>query len=443
MIGMPVRSTANSKLRVLLIAESCNPRWTSAPLTAYSQARALAARDDLDITLVSQVRNREALESDRIAGQLRLHFIDNEFVARPFFVIGERFRGAGQLSWTTAQAFSWPAYIVFERMVFRQFRTELRAGSFDLIHRLSPLSPTMGSPLASLTDVPMLIGPLNGGLPWPREYPALRKQEREWLVPLRKLYRWLPYHRSMYRRLRGVIAGSRHTATEIPTWFRGGRFYVPDPGIDTDRIPISEAWNAPERGKKFRFVTIGRLVPYKGTALILEALAHSPQLRRDAELFVIGEGSQRSELERRTLELGLTSTVQFTGSIEHTRLKDELGRAQAFVFPSLREFGGGVVLEAMASGLPPIVVDYGGPGEYVTPDCGVLLPMVARDELVPKLAEAMESLVNDPDRCRRLSQVCTERARSEFTWTVKAERIVGIYREVLGLVQSHSAEQPG
>ena len=50
-----------------------------------------------------------------------------------------------------------------------------------------------------MSNVPMLIGPLNGGLPWPADYPDLRKQEREWLVRVRGIYRWLPYYRSTYR----------------------------------------------------------------------------------------------------------------------------------------------------------------------------------------------------------------------------------------------------
>ena len=56
------------------------------PLVAYSLARALAAREDLAITLVSQVRNRAVLEADPIADQVRLHFIDNEFIGRPLFL---------------------------------------------------------------------------------------------------------------------------------------------------------------------------------------------------------------------------------------------------------------------------------------------------------------------------------------------------------------------
>ena len=130
---------------------------------------------------------------------VHLQFIDNEFVARPFFLVGEWLRGGSQLSWTTSTAAAWPGYIFFEKMVHRRFGGDLRAHSFDLIHRISPLTPTIGSPLASMSNVPMLIGPLNGGLPWPADYPDLRKREREWLVRVRGLYRWLPYYRSTYR----------------------------------------------------------------------------------------------------------------------------------------------------------------------------------------------------------------------------------------------------
>ncbi len=434
----PYRS---SKLRVLLIAEACNPTWTSVPLVAYSQAKALAVRDDLDVTLVTHVRNRESLESDPIADFAHLHFIDNEFVARPFFRVGEWLRGGSQLSWTTSTAVAWPAYVVFEKMVHRRFGRDLRAHSFDLIHRITPLTPTVGSPLASMTTVPMLIGPLNGGLPWPADYPDLRKREREWLVRARKIYRWLPYYRSTYRHARGVIAGSRHTASEIPTWFKGRRYYLPENGFDPERMPLSEGWNPPEPGKRFRFVTVGRLVPYKGFDLILQAIAQSPELRRDAELVIIGDGPSRSALEAQAAELGIAPIITFTRWIEHAKLQEYLRRAQVFAFPSLREFGGGVVVEAMACGLPPIVVNYGGPGEIASDECGICLPMAPRKELVDRLSEAMVTLLRDQDLCRRLSSAGIEKARCRFAWSQKAAQLVAIYRDLLGL--SHDELERG
>jgi glycosyltransferase involved in cell wall biosynthesis len=421
------------KLRVLLIAELCHPHWTSVPLEAYSLARALGQREDVDLTLVSQIRSRKALESDPIAEQAALQFIDNEFLARPMFRLGEILQLGSQLSLTTAAALSWPAYIIFEKMVHRRFGGDLRAHSFDLLHRLSPISPTLGSPLAKLSNVPMLIGPLNGGLPWPADYPELRKQEREWLAPLRGLYRRLPYYRSTYRHVCGVIAGSVHTATEIPAWFRGRRYYVPENGVDCERIALGTGWRPPEPGARFRFVTLGRLVPYKGMDLIIQAMARSPALQRGAELHVIGDGPFRAALQAQVSESGLSSIVTFVGWVEHTKLQDHLQQAHAFVFPSLREFGGGVVVEAMASGLPPIVVNYDGPGELVTDKCGIRLPMAPREQLVSRLSESMESLLHDPDRCQRLAAEGIDRVRRSFTWPQKAAQIVTIYRDLLKL----------
>ncbi len=415
-------------MRVLLIAEACNPTWTSVPLVGYNFARALADHPDLDVTLISQVRNRTALEADPIASRVRLDFIDNEWLARPVYRLSQLIRGGKGLSWTIDTALAWPSYMAFEHQLWRRYKKWLERGSFDLVHRITPLSPTMGSPLASHTSVPMLLGPLNGGLPWPKQYPELRRQEREWLVPVRGLYRQLPWFRSTYRHLAGVIAGSRHTATEIPSYFRGRRYYLPENGVNPERFPLATHW--PEPAGRFQFLTVGRLVPYKGMDLILEALRGSSVLR-NCDLCIVGDGPQRPRLEELVQAYGLKDQVRLTGWLEQAELARQLRRSQAFVFPSLREFGGGVVLEAMACGLPCVVVDYGGPAELVTPESGVLLPLKPRDELIEHLRRAMEGLVGDYERCRAMGAAACRRVREEFVWSAKAERLVAFYRDVL------------
>jgi glycosyltransferase involved in cell wall biosynthesis len=106
-------------------------------------------------------------------------------------------------------------------------------------------------------------------------------------------------------------------------------------------------------------------------------------------------------------------------------------RSQAFVFPSLREFGGGVVLEAMACALPCLVVDYGGPGELVSDATGVKLPMRPREELVESLRAAMERLAADPAACRRMGDAAAAEVLREHTWTAKAAHVAAIYHQVL------------
>jgi glycosyltransferase involved in cell wall biosynthesis len=417
-------------LRALLIAEACNPTWTSVPLVGYNFARALARRRDLEVTVVTHIRNQAALAGDPLVSLSRVVYIDTEWLAGPLYRLARWLRGGDKLAWTIDTALAWPAYMAFEHAVFRMFHRSLHQGHFDLIHRVTPLSPTFGSPLAGLTPVPMLLGPLNGGLPYPKAYPALRGQGREWLVPLRRLYRGLPYYHSAYRRLAGVIAGSRHTATEIPRSFRGCRFYLPENGVDPDRFPLARAW--PEPAGRFRFISVGRLVLWKGFDLILEALAWEPSLR-NCELRIVGDGPDRPALEALVRQLRLEGQVRFLGWLDQVSLARELSQAQVFTFPSLREFGGGVVLEALASGLPAVVVDYGGPGELVTPECGVALPLLPRPALVAQLRETMAALAGDPARCRALGGAACRRVAAEFTWTAKAGRLVEMYRRVLGL----------
>lgn len=418
----------NNKLRVLLIAEACNPTFTSVPLVGYNLARALAERGDLEITLVSHVRNQAALEADPIAGLVTLCFIDNEAIARPLYQIGKLLRGGQGLSWTTGTAMAWPSYMYFEKKIFQKFKGEFDQRKFDIVHRVTPLTPTMGSPLARWIDTPMVLGPLNGGLPWPAQYPELRRQEREWLVPVRGLYKHLPFFRSTYKRLAAVISGSRHTETEVPGYFRGKRFHMPENGIDTNRFPIQREWAAPDA--KFRFITVGRLVPYKGTDMVLEAMGGS-ELLKTCELVVVGDGPQRQALEAQVKALGLESSVRLVGWKSQMELAEELRQAHVFAFPSLREFGGGVVLEAMACGLPCVIADYGGPAELVDASCGILLPLLPRADLVVQLRSAMESLVRDPDKCKAMSTCGKERVRADFTWSAKASTIRSIYQEVL------------
>ncbi len=417
----------NRPLRVMILAEACNPSWSSVPLVGYNMARALANRDDLNITVVTHVRNRPALEGDPLAQLASIEFIDNDKFAGPAYKLGRFLRGGQSSGWSINTAFAWPSYIAFERMVYRRFSSAFREGQFDLIHRVTPVSPVMGSPLAKWAGVPMILGPLNGGLPWPREYSELRRTEKEWLIPFRGLHRMLPFYKSTYQAAAGVITASEHTSAEIPRG-KGKRFFMAENGVDPTRFPISETWHAPEG--PFRFIFVGRLAAGKGCELILRAIGSS-SLLRSCRLTLIGDGVERSKLESIVEEHELADVVEFTGWLDQPSISARLRASQAFVFPSLKEFGGGAVMEAMSAALPSIVVDYGGPGEIISPSTGIRLPIVAKDELIANLRVAMEQLATNHSLCRSMGEAAADRVRTEFVWSAKAEKIVKMYHDVV------------
>jgi len=420
----PVRRT----LRLLLLAEACNPAWTGEPLVGFNLVSALAARDDLRVTVVTQVRNRSALANGPLAKRAELRFVNSEFVAMPLFHLARLVRLGTSASWTVNAALTWPSYVVFEWMVYRRIRRGLRDGAWDLAHRITPISPGMSGPLASKIGIPMLLGPLNGGLPWPIEHADRQAREGEWLAPWRRLHVRLPYYRSTLANAAGLISGSRYTESKVPDSFRGQRFFMPENGVDPRRFPLATDW--PEPSGRFRFITVSRLVPVKAVDLVLDAMRNSSRLR-DCQLRIVGDGPERPRLEAMVREYDLSGSVVFLGWLEQSEIAKELSAAQAFVFPSVKDFGGGALFEGMSAALPSIVVDYGGPGDLVTPETGIRLPLRPRAEMTADLRAAMERMCGDLALCRRQGRAAVRVIREQHTWEVKAERLVEIYHALL------------
>jgi glycosyltransferase involved in cell wall biosynthesis len=103
-----------------------------------------------------------------------------------------------------------------------------------------------------------------------------------------------------------------------------------------------------------------------------------------------------------------------------------------FLFPSIREFGGATPLEAMAVGLPPLVVDYGGPGEIVTDAAGWKIPIGPRAQLVESVRSAVAAMVRDPSIIDARASAALATAWPRFDWDDKARRIAALYDEVVG-----------
>ena len=408
-------------LRVLLIAEQCNPEWTSVPLVGWNWYKAL--RSYADITLVTQIRNRAAI-SRHVNTNDNVEFIDSELVARPVHRLARLLTLGRGLGWTTKHVLAWMPYLYFEHKVWQRFGKELAAGDFDLVHRLTPLSPVYASLLSGRLAVPFMLGPLNGGLPWPRGSTRVRLSEMEFLSYLRSMYRLLPLVRQTYVRAAAVIAGSRHTQREIQRSFGIRCGYMPENGVDTD-VFHADGRRPPSRIHPMRILFVGRLVPYKGADVVIEAFAGSSRLRREAETVIVGEGPQRAVLHTLVSRHSLEQQISFMGSLPQSQVSALCRASSVFAFPSIREFGGAVVMEAMACGLPCIVVDYGGPGEYVTDRTGIRIPCGTRETRVAQVRAALEACLDLP--LDSMSAAAAEHAHREFPWRKKAARFVSSY----------------
>lgn len=414
--------------RVLVIAEAANPEWVSVPLVGWSLASAL--RGVADVHIVTQQRNREAIMRAGLVEGRDFTALDSEAIAGPMFRLANILRMGKGKGWTTTTAINALSYPYFERLVWQRFGDRIRAGDYDLVHRVTPLSPTVASSIApkvAAAGVPFVLGPLNGGVPWPPGFDAERRREREWLSYVRGAYKLNPLRGRSLAAASAILVGSRHTGSEIPARFRDKTIWLPENAIDPARFNMT----APQDlSGPLRACFIGRLVPYKGPDMVLEAVASLAQAGR-LVLDMIGDGPMMGDLQAQARRLGIGNAVMFHGNLAHEAVQDIAVRANLLTFPSIREFGGGVVLEAMALGVVPMVVDYAGPGELVTKATGFKIALGPRARIVADLRAALEGIAADPSVLPGMGKTAQERVLSDFTWQAKARQIARVYDWIL------------
>ena len=414
-----------NRLRILLLAPFCDPDAVSMPYVTYSHAAALAKLHDVTLVVGAPVEEKvrrakgsfQTIEVVRMPTLERIHswifrrILKSNFDTQMLTVLG------------------YPSSLAFEWQAWRQLRRRISAGEFDVVLRLLPMSPVVPSPFAFFLrkgPLPFVIGPLNGGLPWPPGFSQLENQ-KEWVANLRNLYRYLPFARSTYRHAAAIIAASSQTYSEFAA-YRDKLFFVPEPGIARS-LCFGEPRN-PEPGAKLELLFVGGLVPRKACDLALRGAA-SLLGNGLARFTVVGDGPERTQLEELVKSLGIESAVIFCGWLGHAEVLRHMRSADVFVFPTLRDNGAGVVFEALACGAVPLVADFGGPGDIVHPEVGYKVPLTNENDVVAQMESVLAELAHNRSLLEQLRQRGMFYAQERLTWEAKAQDTTKVLEWVL------------
>jgi glycosyltransferase involved in cell wall biosynthesis len=306
----------------------------------------------------------------------------------------------------------------------------IRAGEFDVVMRLMPIVSVLASPFGFFLrngPIPFVVGPINGGLPWPAGFSQAQRQ-KEWISKFRGCYRFLPFARSTYRNAAAIIAGSSNTYAEFAA-YKDKLFFIPENGVSRC-LDTTRTGAVSRTTERLELIFVGSLVPYKACDLALRAAA--PLLLKGACHFtIVGEGPERQNIEKLITSLRIDRAVTICGRLRYGETQERLAAADVLVFPSIREFGGAVVLEALASGTVPIVVDFGGPGDIVHEGVGFKVPLTNEDDVVLQISRILTDLADHPERVNLLQEQGIRYARQYLTWDAKARLVTDILCWVL------------
>jgi glycosyltransferase involved in cell wall biosynthesis len=323
--------------------------------------------------------------------------------------------------------------LLWQFCALSHIKRHYREVRFDLIHHVT-FAGIRHPTLLTFLNVPVVLGPLGGGDSIPY---ALRKSFpwKYWIVELlRDVHNWSlradPMTRTAFHRAQMIFLRTEAAMIAVPPRDRHkARIRV---GLGVADVATAEP--TPRRpDEPLRLLYAGGLLYLKGVHLGLRALAHARSQGSDAVLTIVGDGPARADLERLTGRLGLTPHVTFVGHVTRQQLLHMYREHHALLFPSLRDAGGMVVLEAWSQALPVVCLGLGGPGMMVNETCGRVARATNRNEAqcAMELGQAIVALATDEQLRLSLSHGAIARYQ-HFSWR---EIVAGLYGEIVAQMQ--------
>jgi len=237
-----------------------------------------------------------------------------------------------------------------------------------------------------------------------------------------------PARRRAAQKASAILVCNRETKDVLARW-SAKIVDFPVNGIRREDIldgPVSGA-----RKDGFRILYVGRFDPIKGLPLALEALRILHGIAPSATLELVGEGPERPRLEALAGRLGIADRIVWTPWSPRSEIFGKMRESDVFLFPSMRDGGGAVVVEAMANGLPVVCLDLAGPGLHIRNGYGVKIRSGRPDVVAADLAGAIGKFWCDPGLRARVGGAARDRAASFYEWSRLGGRLRGIYADAL------------
>jgi len=331
-------------VRVLVFAYACEPAEGSEPGAGWAFARMLASRGD--VWVLTRANNRVAVEAGLAEApeRDRMHFV---YVDLPRWA---RF-------WKRGRIGIQPYYLLWQSLALRAARRLQQRRPFDLVVHVTLANAWIGS-LAGLVGPPFVYGPVGGTLAMPPRMASA-------VGPRGALYEGLrfavvvgarylnPIARSAWRRAAVILVQSPETGRWFPIRHRRKVRTFPNVALVDGELGSAP----PRRPQPQTALFAGNLIPLKGVALAIDALARLPGWT----LVLAGDGGDADRLRRRAVRRGVSDRVTFLGRIARSEVIARMRAADVFVFPSLRDSAGWAVAEAASCGVPVVCLDRGGP----------------------------------------------------------------------------------
>ncbi len=334
-------------------------------------------------------------------------------------------------------------YYLWQIKAWRAARKLHKQIQFDAAHHVTFGNDWIPSFIGAFLPVPFIWGPVGGGQvtpePLKEEYTLGGKLSEFGREAAQWVGRRLWTRRRCVKRARAILVCNRETRDKIPEKYRHKVTYFPVNGIsrqDVGPVPRRRGMKRP-----FRVMTAGRLHRLKGFALAVSAFNIFIRNNPEAEFEIIGEGTERENLNELIRTYGIEDRVKIIPWMSRTELLKKMRRCDVFLFPSFRDGGGAVIIEAMAQGRPVIGLDTAGTGFHIDRKWGTKVRAGDPAQVAVSLAQALQLLCRNEGRRLNMGKAARERVLEYYVWDQLGERMEKIYQEALLSQKSKNKNQ--
>lgn len=401
------------KKRVLLSAFECNPFVGSDAEVGWQWARQLSKRH-FDVTVLTRKTHRaeieQAVANTGDCATVRFIYLDIKWLYLTTSLINPR---------NHIYYYFWQLRAYFAAVALH------RQQAFDLIHHVTWVSFRQPS-FMGLVGAPLYFGPVAGGDEIPDGYTqsfAMKQRRVEFFRGILNAFvRFDPLMWLTYATAKKVFFTSSAHLGRVPVFVKNKAQVELAIGCDTaDTNPTVDKISTTRRGNRLLFV--GRFLGLKGMDIGLEIFARIRQTRPDVTLTIIGDGEEHQRWKDKAVLLGVDHAIEWLGWLAKADVLKLYTEFDVFFFPSMRDSGGFVILEALQQGLPVVSFKLGGPGVIVNNTCGVAVEALPDiNQTICTYAVAVLSVLDTAKNDHQLSDRCQQRAHF-FEWDALINRL--------------------
>jgi len=403
--------------RVLYLAYACAPGWGSEPGIGWNRAVEMAKYCDVWV-VCDEESCRTWIEDyfDTHPANPHLHFV---YVPR---------QRSEQWLFRLPGGF-YAAYHLWHHRAYRvacQLHAEV---GFDLTHQVTFGGYREPSHLWKL-DVPFVWGPVGGTQNYPWQFLlgagaiGSAKEILRNLINLTQL-RFSSRVRKAARAAAAVFASNSTGVEDLKRSTGVETILLTDVGIEQEACPASPVTR---QAGPLRILWSGVLETRKALELLIEAIALMPE-DVECEVRILGEGSAKTRWQRLATQRGVDSQFRWSGQLPRDEAVACLKESDVFVFTSLRDTTGTVLVEAMASGTPIVCVDHQGATDIIEENYGFKVPPTNRRDVARRISEILTRVARNPELLEPLGLAAKQKA-SAYTWSQQAERIAEVYNSI-------------